>query len=157
MSLTSEVSSPANADGSDRFGSERRAGPVLVALVLAGICALLTIAVTKVHPLDFFGLSEDDSIYFSSAKALAAGHGYVLESVPRTPPATKYPVLYPWILSWIWRWHAAFPANLRFAIALNVAFGFVYVVSAFLLLRALKGLSDWERLFLVAFCGLHPI
>src|ERR1700760_551826 len=130
---------PASTHQDGKTGYRHGPHPWLIALCLIGVYALLAVAVAKVHPLDFFGLSEDDSIYFSSAKALAAGHGYVLESVPGTPPATKYPVLYPWILSWIWRWHAAFPANLRFAIALNVAFGFVYVVSAFLLLRALKG------------------
>ena len=147
----------AGADADDRldFGRSRR--PWLIALWLIGICALLAIAVAKIHPTDYFGLSEDDSIYFSSAKALAAGHGYVLESVPGTPPATKYPVLYPWMLSWIWRWAPTFPANLGVGIGLNVVFGFVYIVAAFFLLRGLAGLGDWERVLLVAYCGLHPI
>ncbi len=157
MSRVGEVPAGADAGVGERFVGSSRYRPLLIALSLIGICALLAIAVAKIHPLDFFGLSEDDSIYFSSAQALASGHGYVLESVPGTPPATKYPVLYPWMLSWIWRWMPAFPANLGVGIGLNVVCGFVYVVAAFFLLRGLAGLSDWERVLLVAYCGLHPI
>ena len=141
MSRVGEVPAGADAGVGERFVGSSRYRPLLIALSLIGICALLAIAVAKIHPLDFFGLSEDDSIYFSSAQALASGHGYVLESVPGTPPATKYPVLYPWMLSWIWRWMPAFPANLGVGIGLNVVCGFVYVVAAFFLLRGLAGLS----------------
>jgi hypothetical protein len=155
MSREGEIQAGADTGGRLAFAARYR--PWLIGLCLLGICAVLAIAVAKMHPPDFFGLSEDDSIYFSSAKALAAGHGYVLESVPGTPPATKYPVLYPWILSWIWRWAPTFPANLSVGIGLNVVCGFVYIVAAFFLLRGLAGLGDWERVLLVAYCGLHPI
>ena len=126
-------------------------------LVLFAILALFVIAVVRLHPSNFFGLSEDDSIYFSSAKALAEGKGYVLESFPGTPAATKYPVFYPWMLSWVWRWNPSFPANLRDAIAVTTAFGVLYVTAAFLFLRRLKGLNQAEALLLTAFCALHPL
>jgi hypothetical protein len=148
---------PASTHRDDESGYRRGLHPWLITLCLIGVFALLAVAVAKIHPLDFFGLSEDDSIYFSSAKALAAGHGYLLESVPGTPPATKYPVVYPWVLSWIWRGMPRFPANLGVGIGLNVVCGFVYIVAAFFLLRGLRGLGDWERVLLVAYCGLHPI
>jgi hypothetical protein len=126
-------------------------------LALLCILASFVIAVERVHPSNFFGLTQDDSIYFSSAKALAEGKGYVLESFPGTPAATKYPVFYPWILSWVWRWNPSFPANLRDAIAVTVAFGIMYVTAAFLFLRRLKALSEAEALILTAFCALHPL
>jgi hypothetical protein len=126
-------------------------------LGLLGMCALFAIAVAAIHPTAFFGLSEDDSIYFSSARALANGHGYLLESVPGSPPASKYPVLYSWLLSWVWRWQPTFPANLRLALGLNVSFGMIYIFAAFFFLRSFKDLTDLERLLLVAFCGLHPV
>jgi hypothetical protein len=126
-------------------------------LGLASICVSLAFAVARMRPSNFFGHMEDDSIYFSSAKALAEGKGYVLESFPGTPAATKYPVLYPWVLSWVWRWNPSFPANLTDAIAVTVGFGLAYVVLVFLFLRRVEGISDVEALVLAAFCGLHPL
>ena len=96
------------------------------ALVLILVAHIL--GVLYLHPKNFFGLSEDDAIYLSSAKALAQGQGYILPSVPGTPPATMYPVLYPWTLSWIWHWNPNFPANLSYVIALNMAFGCAFVI-----------------------------
>jgi hypothetical protein len=126
-------------------------------LGLLCILASFVVAVARLHPANFFGLTEDDSIYFSSAKALAEGKGYVLASVPGTPPATKYPEFYPWILSWVWRWNPSFPSNLTDAIAISVVFGLAYLTAAFLFLRRLWGISDAEALFLTAFCALHPL
>ena len=88
-------------------------------LGLAGIAILYLAAIVRLHPANFFGVTQDDTIYFSSARALTAGSGYVLPSVPGTPPATKYPILYPWILSWVWRWNPSFPANLRDALGIT--------------------------------------
>jgi len=123
------------------------------------ICVLIlyVLAVYRLHPANFFGLTQDDTLYFSSAKAIAAGNGYILPSLPGTPPATKYPILYPWILSWVWRGNPAFPANLGAALGLTLAFGIAYVVLAFLFLRQLHGIGDAEALLLTAFCALHPI
>jgi hypothetical protein len=146
--------------GAEAGSNPRQSGTRAWALTIAGllaVCALFAIAVAAIHPTEFFGLSEDDSIYFSSARALANGHGYVLESVPGSPPATKYPVLYSWLLSWIWRRQPTFPANLKLAFGLNALFGFVYIFAAFFFLRCFKSLTDLERVLLVAFCSLHPV
>jgi hypothetical protein len=126
-------------------------------LGLLFVIALYIVSVLWLQPTNFFGLTEDDSIYFSSARALAEGRGYILPSVPGTPQATKYPILYPWLLSWVWRWSPAFPANLALATRLNILFGTAFAVSAFFFLRSMPGLSDTEALFLVATCVLHPL
>ena len=125
-------------------------------LGLAGIAILYLAAIVRLHPANFFGVTQDDTIYFSSARTLTAGSGYVLPSVPGTPPATKYPILYPWILSWVWRWNPSFPANLRDALGITVVFGFAYVALAFSFLRRLPGIGNAEALLLTAFCALQP-
>src|SRR5580658_2326500 len=125
-------------------------------LGLAGIAILYLISILRLHPTNFFGLTQDDTIYFSSAQALAAGRGYILPSIPGSPPATKYPILYPWILSWIWRWNPSFPSNVADAVAFTVACGIAYLVLAFAFLRRLAGIGDAEALLLTAFCALHP-
>jgi hypothetical protein len=101
-------------------------------------------------------MSGDDAIYFSSAKALAAGQGYVLPNLPGTPPATKYPILYPWLLSWIWRLNPSFPDNISTGAALNLVFAVTFLAMAFLFLRSLKGFTDRGALIVTAFCALHP-
>jgi 4-amino-4-deoxy-L-arabinose transferase-like glycosyltransferase len=129
----------------------------LVWLVLSMILAGYAASIVRLHPTNFFGATEDDSIYFSSAKALAEGRGYILPSVPGTPPATKYPILYPLILSAVWKLNPSFPANLPWAIAVTVVFGFVYIVAGFVFLRRLQVLHDAEVLLLTAFCAFHPV
>jgi hypothetical protein len=124
-----------------------------LSLILAGYVA----SIVRLRPTNFFGATEDDSIYFSSAKALAEGRGYILPSVPGTPPATKYPILYPLILSAVWKLNPSFPANLPWAIAVTVVFGFVYIVAGFVFLRRLQVLHDAEVLLLTAFCAFHPV
>jgi 4-amino-4-deoxy-L-arabinose transferase-like glycosyltransferase len=125
-------------------------------LVLAGICAAHVAIVWYLHPTNFFGMSADDAIYFSSAKSLAQGNGYVLPNLAGSPPATKYPILYPWLLSWIWRVFPSFPANLSAAAAFNLAFGVVYLLMMFLFLLTLKGITDRAALIVTAFCAFHP-
>ena len=125
-------------------------------IVLAVIVALYLSLVLHLHPTNFFGFSQDDTLYFSSAKAIAEGHGYILPSVPGTPPATKYPILYPWILSRVWRWNGSFPANLFAAVALNLGFGVAYLISAFFFLRKLPGASCSVALVLTVVCAVNP-
>jgi hypothetical protein len=129
----------------------------LVWLFLSLILASYVASILRLHPTNFFGATEDDSIYFSSAKALAEGRGYILPSVPGTPPATKYPILYPLILSAVWKFNPSFPDNLPWAIAVTVGFGFVYIVAGFVFLRRLQVLHDAEVLLLTAFCAFHPV
>ena len=62
-----------------------------------------------------FGDPHDDAVYFVSAKSLANGGGYRIESLPGEPSQTKYPPLYPLLLSLAWRINPHFPENLPLA------------------------------------------
>ena len=129
------------------------------ALPWVGLCLVLIVyalSVLRFNPSDFFGTTQDDSIYFSSAKALANQQGYILPSVPGSPMATKYPIFYPWILSWVWRWSPSFPANLSGAIAINILFGFGFLTATFVFLRRLKGIGDAPAVLLTFLTALHP-
>src|SRR5437868_15514793 len=68
-------------------------------------------AFLEVRPLmgnfRLFGQYYDDAIYVVSARSLADGHGYHIESLPGDPPQTKYPIGYPLLLASVWK---AFPS-----------------------------------------------
>ncbi len=114
------------------------------------------VLVARLHPLNYFGLFHDDSIYFSAAQALGNGQGYILPSLPGSPPSTKYPILYPYILSWVWRLNPRFPANLGAAIAITVAFALAFVVLSLILTRQMQGFSSLSAFLLTAFIAFHP-
>lgn len=130
---------------------------VLSWLALAAICIAYVGGVWALHPTNFFGVTHDDMQYFASAKALAEHKGYISPSLPGSPPGTKYPVLYPWLLSWVWRINPSFPANLSWAVWLNVFFGLILIVAGYRLIRQTQSISEPEALLLTAFCALHPL
>lgn len=124
---------------------------------LAVLLILFLTVMVRLKPANFFGSFSDDALYFSSAQALAQGQGYVLPSIPGTPPATKYPILLPGLLSLVWRYNPSFPGNIPLATAIMVTFGCGYIVASFLFLRRYEGINDYEALSLTAFCALHPV
>lgn len=96
--------------------------------------------------VELFGhIYFDDAIYFSSAKALAQGDGFVVPNTPGSPAQTKYPFLYPWLLSLVWQWAPEFPANVGIATALNCLLSCVFLGLSFVYLRRM-GLSEWPAL-----------
>lgn len=58
------------------------------------------------------GSYHDDGIYLVTAKSMARGGGYRIESLPDQRPQTKYPPAYPLLLSVVWRLFPDFPGNL---------------------------------------------
>src|SRR5262245_15275663 len=50
------------------------------------------------------GYMHDDGVYLVTARSLARGHGYLIESLPGSLPQTKYPILYPAVISILWKW-----------------------------------------------------
>lgn len=123
---------------------------------LALILTLFLLYLGWLQPVRYFGFDHDDTIYFSSAQALAEGRGYIIPSLPGTPVQTKYPVVYPWLLSWVWRWFPSFPANLVPATWLTALFGCWSLIAAFQFLRRLLGLGDWPALAIVGVFAFEP-
>jgi hypothetical protein len=117
------------------------------------LLAVYVFSALRAKPVSNFGLIEDDSLYFSSAKALASGQGYILPSFPGEVRSTKYPILYPLVLAGVWKVDPHFPGNLRLAVALTLVLGCLTLVMAFLLLRRWRGLGDWPALGAVALLG----
>jgi len=128
----------------------------LPAIVLPLIFAAHLFSVLHLHPTKLFGLQQDDALYFSSAKALAEGRGYILPSLPGAPAATKYPILYPWLLSWVWHANRNFPANLSLAFALNYFFSLAAILLTYFFCRFPLRLPRITSLAVTAFCALHP-
>ena len=80
-------------------------------LVLLLVPSLVEIWLQRDMPR--FGDFHDDSVYYVTAKSLASGSGYRIESLPGEPAQTKYPPLFPMLLSLAWRLDPQFPGNLR--------------------------------------------
>ncbi len=131
----------------------RGAWPVIA---LGAILALFLVYLGWLQPAEAFGRYHDDTIYFSSAQAVAQGKGHVLPSVPGEPAQTKYPILYSWLLSWIWRWGPAFPANLSWAVGLSAAAACWYLVASWWMLRRSLGLSEKAAVTITALTAFQP-
>ncbi len=94
------------------------------------------------------GQGSDDGVYWVTAKAIATGQGYRVPSLPGNPYAVKYPPLFPAFLSIAWLIHPDFPANVRFAAAMQALLLPIYLA---LLLAVLRRFGfSWRRVFLVA-------
>lgn len=122
-----------------------------------GIILLLFLGYVEwLRPAPLFGYFHDDTLYFSSAHALATGQGYIIPSLPGTPPQTKYPILYSWLLSWVWKWFPNFPGNIMPAIWLTAFFGCWFLAAAFQFLRKMDGIGNWAALAIVAAIAFSP-
>lgn len=119
------------------------------AAILACILAIYIFNVERWHPEFFFGRTHDDSLYFSSAQALAEHRGYIIASFPGAPAQTKYPILFPWLLQWVWKWNPSFPSNLKSAIHLTEFFGCWALIASFFLFRKLLGIGNAAACILV--------
>jgi len=102
-----------------------------------------------------FGQAHDDSLYFSSAKALAEGQGHVLPGLPLQPQPSKYPILYPALLSLVWRVDDSFPQNLAPGFWVGALFACGFMWASAIVLRQL-GASRWESLAIAAISSFHP-
>ena len=102
------------------------------------------------------GFYHDDSIYWVSAKSLAEGHEYRIDSLPGQPYQTKYPPLYPALLAGIWKINPNFPANLPLATLFAWLLLPVYLAMVWVFLRY-YGFSWRDQCVLVLVAGLSPV
>jgi hypothetical protein len=128
--------------------------PVLIAAILAVLVAPSAYLAWSERDMPHFMQGHDDAIYFVTAKALAQGHGYRIDSLPGEPWQTKYPPLLPLYYSILWRIAPQFPANLGAATLFAWVWLPVLVALAYRVFRHL-GLSPEVALILCAALALN--
>ncbi|MEO7145938.1 MAG: glycosyltransferase family 39 protein [Bryobacteraceae bacterium] len=74
----------------------------------------------------------DDGIYIVTAKSLAEGNGYRIQSLPGDPPQTKHPFLFPALLAAVWRIWPSFPENVQALKTVPLLFGFLWAWAVWL-------------------------
>jgi hypothetical protein len=102
-----------------------------------------------------FGSYHDDGIYVTTAKALAAGQGYRIISLPGEPAQTKYPPFYPFLLSLIWRAYPNFPENIvpMMVLSVTAAIGFLALTYFYLTGQGYAG--GWQALVVVTLAAIN--
>ena len=102
-----------------------------------------------------FGDLHDDSLYYVSAKSLADGGGYRVESLPGEPAQTKYPPLYPLLLSLAWRIDSQFPHNLPIAAWISwLALPAIMIQLLWVFPRL--GIAGWRAWMLLTLVAVNP-
>jgi hypothetical protein len=102
-----------------------------------------------------FGDLHDDSLYYISAKSLADGGGYRIESLPGEPSQTKYPALYPLLLSVAWRLDPRFPNNLPIAAWISWL-AMPAIMLQLLWLFPKLGITGWRAWLLMTLVAVNP-
>lgn len=105
--------------------------------------------------LPHLGSFHDDAIYLGTARTLALGGPYRIDSLPWTPAQTKYPPLYPLYLSIAWRMADSPDQALPLAMLLNWLWLPVFVVGVYRLLLV-NGQPQPVALSIAALSALHP-
>lgn len=130
----------------------------LLFLPIGGLCGILLAVVLFALPgISREALFYDEGAYLVTAKALAAGLGYVQESLPGSPPEGKYPPLLSLSLSLFWYFFPKFPENLIYMRILMLTTGALFLAFSYGYLRKDLDLGEFEVLSIVAMVGLHPV
>jgi hypothetical protein len=148
------VPGPDRPSGRRSPGSGCRAGFQKFVVVLL---LLIPSAVYLWHFSDVphFGFFQDDGLYYVSAKSLADGGGYRIESLPGEPAQTRYPPLYPLLLSVAWRIDPQFPRNLPIAAWISwLALPAILFLSAAYFPKL--GVSGWRAWLLLCLLAINP-
>jgi Dolichyl-phosphate-mannose-protein mannosyltransferase len=124
---------------------------LILFIVLAGASVVYYVAISPRQ----FGSFHDDSIYVTTAKALATGKGYRIISLPYEPAQTKYPPFYPFLLSLIWRLSPSFPQNLVPMMLLSVLATVGFLALSFSYLTREGYATSWEALAVVALTAIN--
>ena len=123
---------------------------ILSTVLLAALCIYLALLAP-----DKFGGHYDDSMYVTTAKALATRQGYRIISLPYEPAQTKYPPFYPFLLSLIWREYPRFPENLTLMMLLSVAATITFLAMTWKYLVKQGYAGSWQGLIIVALAAVN--
>lgn len=126
-----------------------------IVLVLAALAPSAYLAF-ELRAMPHLGYYHDDSVYWTSAKSLAEGHGYRIASLPGEPYQTKYTPVYPALLAVIWKLNPNFPSNLPLATLLAWSLFPLYLTMVWLILPQL-GFAGWRRVALWLSSALSPV
>jgi hypothetical protein len=134
-------------------GAARHPGSTISVLVIT--LSVLCVLYFAVLAPERFGGYHDDSIYATTAKALATGQGYRVISLPYEPAQTKYPPFYPFLLSLIWRAYPQFPENIVWMMMLSAISTLSFLVLTYRYLTKLGYASRWQALVVVGLAGIN--
>jgi hypothetical protein len=116
--------------GLTRYGS-------MILLLLAAV--ILTPLYWTALQTPATGIYHDDSLYLVTARTLAEGRGYWIESIPTPIAQTKYPVLFPALLALVWKLAPAFPGNVFYFKLVPFLAALVWLCLSYVLVRRESG------------------
>jgi hypothetical protein len=127
-----------------------RSFPVILLLVIPS-----AIYLWHFSDIPQFGYFQDDGLFYVSAKSLADGGRYRIESLPGEPAQTKFPPLYPLLLSAAWRIDPQFSRNLHLAAWISwLALPAVLVLAVAYFPKL--GVSGWRAWLLLCLMAVNP-
>jgi len=120
-------------------------------VILAGSGLIYYLAISPQR----FGRGHDDTVYLTTAKALATGEGYRIISLPYRPAQTKYPPFYPLLLSLVWRLYPHFPENLPWMMLLSSVAAIGFLVISYKYLVEQDYALPWQVLIAVGLAAVN--
>lgn len=105
----------------------------------------------------FAGMYHDDAIYLTTAKALAAGEGYRILSLPGEPLQTKYPVGFPLMIAPAWLlFHDLKSMTWALSVVLSIVAFATYWLSVAYLLQ-IRGITHRMAWVIFSACCLNTM
>src|SRR5689334_13759891 len=137
------------------IGTSRLLRSILLALMVAAALVPSARIAWRWRAMPQAGRFHDDGIYLVTAKSLASGNGYRIESFPGQPAQTKYPPVFPLMLSLVWQASPDFPGNLPYFALLVWLMLPALIIVMWCFFRQ-QGFEDWETALLCSWAALTP-
>ena len=102
------------------------------------------------------GIYHDDAVYVVTAKSLASGNGYRIESMPEQPYQTKFPPVFPALLAMAWRLGSTLESTIGWASLLEWLMLPLLLAACWRLYRDQR-FHPAESAVLCAFLALSPV
>ncbi len=105
----------------------------------------------------YTGLFNDDGVYFTSARALAEGRGYIVAWLNPPIPADRFPIGYPAWLALFWTFPLALlETRVLLAQHANILLAMGFLAVTFFYAYRVLGLPAWACLAGIGLAGLSP-